>query len=117
MNHIIDIREEPARSGRNGPKGALLKEFQRSYSIHISDLTARTEYSKQVQGGFLRVLRPLVLRWHVNGAAGAHHSTHGTICTVILSFHWFEFKKLVSVEDAPSAPLRGVINILTCLWL
>ena len=27
--------------------------------------------------------------------------------TVILLFHWFELKKLVSVVDAPLTPLRG----------
>ena len=58
--------------------------------------------TKDVQGGSLSVPRALVLRWYAHGAAGAHHSTHGTICTVILLFHWFEFKKLVSVEEAPS---------------
>ena len=52
-----------------------------------------------------------MLRWSAQGAAGAYltegayHSTHGTKCIVILLFHWFEFKELISVEDALSTPL------------
>ena len=74
--------------GRTSTKGALLKEFQRGYSIHIWHLTVQTGCSKQVQGGSLWVLRALVLRLSAHGAAGAHHSTHATICTchIVISF-------------------------------
>ena len=41
--------------------------------------------------------------------------TNYTRCIAILLLYWFEFKKMISVEDAPYAPLRsgGKINILT----
>ena len=46
------------------------------------------------------MLRALVLRWSAHGVARAYR-------TVILHFHWFELKKLVSAGDAPSALLLG----------
>ena len=35
-----------------------------------------------------------------------HVSLFSRTFSVILLFHWFELKKLVSDEDAPSVPLR-----------
>ena len=39
-----------------------------------------------------------------------HISFHSRSLAGLLLFHWFELKKLVSVEHAPSAPLRGEVK-------
>ena len=56
----------------------------------------------------------------MHNALREYISLHSRSLAVILLFHWFELKKLVSVEDSPSGPLRsaqgGKISILACLW-
>ena len=47
------------------------------------------------------MVRPAVLRWHVRGAAPQR------CVSIYHSIPLIRAKKLVSVEDAPSAPLRG----------
>ena len=49
------------------------------------------------------MFRALVLRWCAHSIAGAY-------LTVILISHWFEFKKIISVEDAASASLQGEVK-------
>ena len=49
------------------------------------------------------MVRPAVLRWHARGAAALWEH----ISLRVIAIPLVRAKKLVSVEDAPSAPLRG----------
>ena len=49
------------------------------------------------------MVRLTVLRWHARGAAAMWEH----ISLMVIAFPLVRAKKLVSVEDAPSTPLRG----------